>query len=435
VTRVALATVTGAALLIAACGQEAPAPPAAAPPPARSIASSGCSPVTYGGPGRPQFLVAAVTSLQGQFKDHGVQTAQALKLVFARAGWKAGGYRVGLQICDETSAGSDFADPKKCASNARAFARDKSVLAVVGPLFSGCASAMLGVLAHAPGGAVPVISGSATYLGLTRSGPGVAVGEPAKNYRGGPRNFIRVVPADDVQAAAAATWLADHSRSRAYVLAHPDPYGQGLAEGFAYAARKLGVAVVGTAGWDPKAKSYSALAARVAAARPDAVFIGGYVFDNVPQLMKDLRERLPRALLVGPDGTNQPATIVEGAGAAAEGFLMTIALVPARALPAPGREFADDFRRRYSQLPCCFSVHSAQAAQMILDAIARAGPSREKVRRALFGMRVQNGLIGDFAIDRHGDTTLTKIGVFRIREGDGRFEGSVSPAPNLLARR
>ncbi|TMK69041.1 MAG: hypothetical protein E6G49_12955 [Actinobacteria bacterium] len=139
-----------------------------------------------------------------------MQIAQALKLVLAQHDWKAGPYRIGLQICDETTATSDFADPKKCAANARAFTRNRSVLAVVGPHFSSCAASMLGILSKAPGGAIPVISGSTTYLGLTRSGPGVGPGEPASFYGGGARNFVRIVPADDVQGAAVATYLKDH---------------------------------------------------------------------------------------------------------------------------------------------------------------------------------------------------------------------------------
>jgi branched-chain amino acid transport system substrate-binding protein len=407
---------------------------AAAPPPARSIASSGCSPVTYGGEGRPQFLIAASTTLQGQFKDHGVQIAQALKLRLAQRNWKAGDYRIGLQVCDETTAESDFADPKKCASNARAFARNRSVLAVVGPLFSACAAAMLPILSKAPGGAVPIVSPSATYLGLTRDGPGVRPGDPAAYYRGGARNFLRVVPADDVQSAAAATYLKAHGERRPFVLTDVDPYGEGLGEGFAFAAKKLGLTVAGTARWNPKAENYRALAARVARTNPDAVYLAGYVFENAPRLIKDLRAVLPRAQLIGPDGMNQPSTIVEGAGESAENFLATIAVVPARALPAPGRAFADEFRRHYSQLPCCWSVNSAQAAGMVLDAIAPSRGSRAKVKEALFGMRVEHGLTGDFAIDRFGDTSLTKIGVYRIKEGRGEFEGAVSPSASLLTR-
>ena len=50
-------------------------------------------------------------------------------------------------------------------------------------------------------------------------------------------------------------------------------------------------------------------------------------------------------------------------------------------------------------------------------------------------MRVTDGLIGNFAIDRFGDTTLTKIGVYSIKDGQSHFEGAVSPPADLLARR
>lgn len=421
-----------AVLTLTSCGDEPKK--AAAPPPARAIASSGCSPVTYGGEGRPQFLIGVSTALQGQIKDHGVQVAQALKLALAMRDWKAGDYRIGLQICDETTAKADFSDPKKCASNARAFARNPSVVALIGPHFSSCATATLPVLAKQPGETLPVISGTATYLGLTRHGPGVGSGEPDRYYQG-TRNFMRVVPADDVQSAAAAKYLKDHGSKRPFVLTNGDIYGDGLGEAFAFAAKRLGLTLAGTARWNPKAKEYRALAARVARTHPDAVLAAGYIFDNAPQLIKDLRAALPHAQLIGPDGMNQPGTIVEGAGEAAEKFLITIAVLPARALPGPGRAFADEFRRRYSQLPCCFSVHVTQAAQMVLDAVAETGGSRSKIRGALFGMRVDDGLIGNFAIDRFGDTSLTRIGVYAIKNGQSRFEGAVSPPASLLERR
>jgi branched-chain amino acid transport system substrate-binding protein len=390
--------------------------------------------VTYGGDGRPQFLVGASTVLQGQFKDHGVQIAQALKLVLARHDWKAGDYRVGLQVCDETTAESDLADPRKCRSNARAFARNRSVLAVVGPHFSSCAAAMLPVTSKAPGGGLALVSGTASYLGLTRSGPGVGTGEPGVYYGGRSRNFVRVIPADDVQAAAAASYLRDHGARRPFALTDMNAYGEGLGESFAFAAKQLGLVVAGTARWNPKAVSFKALAARVARTKPDAVLVAGYVSENGPQLIKALRAALPHARLIGPDGMNQFSTIVEGAAASAEGFLATIAVLPNHALPGPGREFADDFRRHYSQLPCCFSVHGAQAAEMVLDAIASSDGTRSRVKAALFHMRVTDGLIGNFAIDRFGDTTLTKIGVYSIKDGQSHFEEAVSPPANLVAR-
>lgn len=432
VVLVALAAFAAAAALAACGGSESK--PVSSAPPAHPLTASGCSPVTYGGPGRPQFLIGALEPLQGVTKDHGVQNAQALKLILAQQGWKAGPYRIGLQICDETTATSDYSSPERCAATARAFARNRSVLAIVGPTASSCARAVTIALSKANDDAPATVSPSASYLGLTRAGPGVARGEPASLYGGGPRTFVRVVPADDVQAAAAASYMKNHAIRRAYALADVSAYGEGLGDGFAFAARRLGLVVGGSASWSEDAKDYRQLAARVARVRPDAVFIAGYAFGSAPRLISDLRAALPDAQLIGTDGM-APNVIAEGAGDAAEGFLNTIAVVPARALPAGGRAFADQFRRRYTQLPCCFSVHTAQAGEMVLKAIADSGASRAKVRNALFAAHIEHGLIGDFGIDRFGDTTLMRIGLYRIKDGQNEFEGSISPPASLLARR
>jgi branched-chain amino acid transport system substrate-binding protein len=433
------ATVWTVAALVASfgaggCGQDESAPSSPLPP-VRAIASAGCSPVSYGGPGKPQLLIGASTPLQGQFSDHGVQVAQALKLVLAQHHWRAGPYRVGLQICDETTAKSDFFDAAKCRSNARAFARNRSVVAVTGAHFSGCTAEMLPILGRAPGGAVPLLSATSTYLGLTRAGPGTAPREPSKFYPMGARNFIRVVPADDVQAAAAATYLKQKGATRAFVLRDAEPYGDGLAAAFATASRRIGLGMAGVAPWDGKAHDYRRLAMRVARSRADAVFLSGYVFSNGPRLVKDLRAALPRAQLIGPDGMNQASAIVEGAGDAAENFISTIAVVPATTLPPAGREFAEEFKRRYSQYPCCFSVNAAQTARMELDEIARSGPDRARIMAKLRRARVRNGLLGDFAIDHFGDTSLTRMGIYRIEQGKNRFEMSISPPTSLLSRR
>ena len=107
-------------------------------------------------------------------------------------------------------------------------------------------------------------------------------------------------------------------------------------------------------------------------------------------------------------------------------------MFPNRALPAEGRRFAAEFTKRFSQRPCCFSVHDAQAAMMLLDAIAASGGDRRRVAEAVTTAEVRNGLVGDFTISETGDSTLNQIGMYRIRDGRIRFETVITPAPELL---
>jgi branched-chain amino acid transport system substrate-binding protein len=422
-----------AALTGAACGEDDQRTDV---PPATPVAAAGCSSVSYGGEGRPDFLIATITVLQGAFTDHGVQIAQAMKMVLEERDWRAGDYTVGLQICGETTASGDAASPVKCRRNARAFARNRSVLVVHGPLFSSCSREATPILNRAPGGPLAQTVAGPTYLGLTRRGPGVARGEPERYFPSGRRSLVRLTPPDDTMGAAGAVFAQRQGARRVFALDDRDPYGFGVAEAFAHAAEKLGLRVVGRAQWDASASSYRTLAERVRRSDADAVYLGGYVFSNGPQLIKDLRETLgPDVELLGPDAFHQLDPIVEGAGAAAEGFAPMIAVLPTAELPDDGQEFAARFEERFGARPCCFSVHTAQATQMMLDAIGDSDGSRAQVRDNLFQARVEGGYVGDFEIDRYGDTTLNAIGVYRIEGGQLRFAEAITPPPELLARR
>ena len=425
------ALAAAAALTSAACGEDGRNENI---PTARPVESSGCSPVAFGGEGRSDFLIAVSTPLQGEYTAHGVQIRQALQRVLAERGWRAGDYTVGLQVCDEVAATGDAASPVKCRRNARAFGRNRSVLVVHGPSTSTCAIEMAPILNRAPGGPLPVLSAGPTYLGLTRSGPGVGRDEPGKYFPTGQRSFLRIAPPDDAQGAAGALYAKDMGARRAFVLNDNEPYGFGVAEAFRMAAERTGLSIAGTGRWDPKAAGFGDLAERIRRAGADTVYLGGFVFGNGPRLVKDLREKLgPEAQIIAPDSWNNLA-VVEGAGAAAEGFSPTIAVLPNDELPAAGRDFAAEFEDRFGARPCCYSVHTAQATHLMLDAIADSGGSRAQVLEKLFEARVEDGYVGSFEIDRYGDTTLNTIAVYRIEDGRLRFQTAITPPPELLAR-
>jgi branched-chain amino acid transport system substrate-binding protein len=431
----AIAGLACAAALACACGNSATHQPT--PRAARPVSMSICGPVTYGGEGRPQVLIANSGPLQGPMSDHGIQNAQAVKMVLAQRGWRAGDLTVGVQVCDEASAASPLPSPSKCARNAKAFAADPSVVAVVGPVTSTCVGAMLPIVNRAPGGPLPVVGMSSTYLGLTRGGPGVVRGHPDALYPTGERSFVRVVPADDVQGAAGALYAQRLGVRRPYVLHHDEAWGVGVATAFGTAATRLGMHVAGTEEWDRRARDYTRLAERVRRAGADGVYLAGYaIADNGARLIRDLRGRLrPRVPILAPDGFNEPAALVEGAGARAEGVVITLSAIPTQKLPPAGLRFAREFEQRFGALPCCYSVYAAQATHALLDAIAASDGSRAGVVRNLFRTRVHGGLLDDFAIDRYGDTTLTDIAVYRVHGARLRLAATIRPSADLLDRR
>jgi branched-chain amino acid transport system substrate-binding protein len=422
------------AALMAACGSDEDAA-VKTPDVARAVRAGVCSPLAYGGQGQPQFLVAMVGPLQGAYSDHGIQNSQSIKLVMQQRGWRAGEHNVAIQICDEASADEPI-DVKTCERNARAFVDDPSVLAVVGPSTSTCAAAMIPLLNRAAGGPVADVGLGNTYLGLTRRGPGVEDGHPDSLYPTGVRSYVRTVPADDAQAAAAVIVARDEGASRTFAVHDDSAFGKGLAASFQEAADRAGLSPVGTAGWDAEARDYRALAMRIRRSRADAVYVAGYVTSNGPRLIRDLRAGLGRDVqILAPDGFNQPTAIVEGAGERADGLVITVAAAPVSALPPAGRRWAVEFERRWGAKPCCYAVHAGQVMQIVMDAIAHSDGTRAQVLENLRRTQVRGGLVGDFRFNRYGDTTLTTIAVDRIRGGKLSFERTIEIPPELLTRR
>jgi branched-chain amino acid transport system substrate-binding protein len=406
-----------------------------APDVARAVSTSVCSPLTYGGEGSPRFLIPLVGPLQGPFSDHGIQNAQAIKLVLAQRGWRAGEHGVAIQVCDESSA-DEAIDVAKCERDANAFARNASIVAVVGPSSSSCAATMLPLLNDAAGGPLADAGIGSTYVGLTRAGPGVQEDDPERLYPSGRRSYFRTVAADDAQAAAAVLVARRGGARRTFALHDGTTYGQGAALAFQASARLVGLTPVGTARWDGAARGYRPLAARIRRTGADAVYVAGLVASNGPRLIRDLRAGLgDRVQLMAPDGFNQPTAIVEGAGELADGFMISLSAAPVKALPPPGRRWAAEFRKRWGAAPCCYAVHAGQVMNLVLDAIARSDGSRADVLRNLQQASVRGGLVGDFHFDRYGDSTLTTVATYRIRGGKLRYEQTLEVPRELLTRR
>src|ERR671930_2756975 len=145
------------AVMAAACGSDGNGAAVKAPRVAQPLSASVCSPLTYGGEGKPSLVAVVVGPLQNAYADHGIQNTQSVKLVVQKRGWTAGEHRVALQVCDEASADEPL-DPAKCERLARAVAQNPTVVAVMGPTSSACAAAMMPLLNRAAGGAIPLVS-------------------------------------------------------------------------------------------------------------------------------------------------------------------------------------------------------------------------------------------------------------------------------------
>ena len=404
----------------------APGPAAASTGPG-AIAGAPCEP-TLARPGeRADVTLVSDLPLQGGIRVSTQHMTEAITAVVRARGFRAGRFKIAYASCDDSIARTGIFDPTRCATNARAYIRDPRVLGVVGALNSPCTRAALREL---PAGGPVYVSPFSTDPSLT---------QPASA-----RPFARVIATDAVQAAGLAQLARKLGAARVYVIDNRDPaYGGMLARAFRRAAARLEVPIVGAGGWNPRAPHLSALARAAARLHPDAIVVAGTIDDGGTDVVRALRRALgPQVPLLLTDGFTPTNILARRAGSAADAAYVSLASATLDALTPSGRRLARTLRTISADAaedPGAF--YAAQAASVLLDAIARSDGSRASVLREVRGTDVADGLLGPVRFDASGDLAAPAVTVLRVRRGDrsrpdfedARVEQVLRPPASLVA--
>jgi len=365
-------------------------------------------PMTGSSLGQTQTIVNAITQA---FEEKGNKVCN-------------GKYTIDYQAKDDASAALGKWDPDVTTQNAKAYAADKSIVAVIGTFNSGAAKLMIPILN--PENLV-MISPANTYPGLTKPGKGDdSAGEPDVYYPNKVRNYARVVPADDLQGAVAAQWAKDLGASKVYILDDQELYGKGIADVFDATATSLGLTVLGHEGIDGKAADYKALATKIQGLAPDLVYFGGITQNNAGQLIKDIRSVGFTGKFMGPDGIAEDAFIT-AAGDASDGVYTTFGGIPPDQLQGKAGAWRDAYVAKYGGAAEVYTVYGYVSATLIIDALERvcaAGgdpTNRETVRKAVFDTKDFDSILGKFSIDANGDTTITSMSGSQVTGGKFQF--------------
>jgi branched-chain amino acid transport system substrate-binding protein len=371
-----------------------------------ALPASSCNSMQYKGSGKPDYLIASDLPLIGGSRTQTVQMNQAIAYVLSQQNWKAGKYTIAFQPCNDASAQLAKWDPTKCSANAHAYAANSSLIGVIGTFNSGCAAIEIPVLNQAPGGGLQLLSPANTYGCLTEH---CSATEPSKYYPSGKRNYARVAPSDPNQGAVDAAFLKSKGVKSVYILNDKEAYGLGVARNFRGAAKAAGMKILGFDAYDPKAANYQALFTKIKATNPDAVFIGGLIDENSGQLINDKVNILgdnKKVLLMLPDGFTTAAVFQRSQGGTpnANGAYFSVAGVGIDQYKGAAETFINGFKSQLGGKPVDpYAILGAQAAQVLLNAIAKSDGSRSSVIDNVFKTHVNNGLIGSFSLNKNGD--------------------------------
>ena len=379
-----------------------------------------CGEIAFDGDGAPDLLIVSDLPLKGEMRDFTRPMVDAIRLVLEQRGYEAGAFSVGYQSCDSSTAQSGISDIFRCGSNAKAYARNLDVVAVVGPVFSSCSFQQIPITNAAPGGPLAMISPSSTYDGLT---------DDESLYPTGTRNYVRIAAADRMGGAAQVKLVRQLGSTRTFVVtSSADDYGAVYQDGLLAAARTLGVQVVGSTVYEAEATGHGRLVREVAQAGPDSVIIVGVLTPGGTKLVRELRGVLgPDIPIVAPDGFALPTDLVELGGSAVEGLYVTQYGVPNSHLPPRGQRFLEAFvaAGHADPGPDFAASYAAQATEILLDAIARSDGTRASVAREVGQTVVVDGILGDIRFDPHWRPPASAVhglspGRWRARRRPGR---------------
>jgi branched-chain amino acid transport system substrate-binding protein len=341
-----------------------------------------------------------------------------IKLAVKEAGGEAGGWKIDIPnsvVLDDAKDGVH--DPQTGAQNMTNLVSNSNVVAVIGPLNSSVAKVQIPI-SNAAG--LLQCSPANTNEGLTKPEFGaldIRKTNPTKI------NYVRVVTTDDNQGPAAARYILQNlKKTSVYIIDSTDTFGKGIADNFQKYFESNGGTVVARDGAPKTTTDYTALLTAAKAKNPGAIYFGGVTADGGARILKTAVQLGLDVPFVGPDG------IYDGSSATKDSFLNLTGddaknsyATAAAVGDFPGRaEFAAKFKKEYGSDPTGYSATGYACAQVVLDALKRAGPTatdvkdlREKLRAAAVDPSVNyTSVIGAFKFDANGDTSQKIISFY-----------------------
>jgi branched-chain amino acid transport system substrate-binding protein len=230
---------------------------------------------------------------------------------------------------------------------------------------------------------------------------------------------FRVCPSDNAHGAALALWVRKHlGYQRGAVLYLNDPYGRGVRRTFVEEFVRLGGELDGVDPYLGDRPPVGPYLDRLAKHRKvDFLLVAGNR-GEAESIIKDARARGLTFPILGGDGLEG----IEQSGELGEGVYYSSSYFAG--LPTPSnRRFVEAYRRKFPDAgaPNQPAAATYDAVYLLRDVIARSGPSRESVRRALAGVGSATpafeGVTGAVAFDAVGDVPNQNVYIGLVHRG------------------
>lgn len=363
------APVVAAALALSACG-----------------GTSGGDDDNAGGSKACDYKIGFFGALTGDAANLGINIKNGAELAVKQYNEKNPDCKVTLVSFDSQG------DPAIAPGLAQKAVTDKKIVGIVGPAFSGESKAADPIFDKA---GLNIVSASATNPALAENGW---------------KTFHRVLGNDATQGPAAAKYIKDVLKAqKVFVSDDTSEYGKGLAD---IVRQDLGSLVAGSdqTAADGKQDDFSATVTKAKASGATVFFYGGY-YSNASKLAKQLKDGGFKGTFVAADGVKDEG-FIKGAGAAAEGAIVTCPCLP----PDKAPEFAEAYKKEYNSEPATYSAEAYDAANVFLDAIAAGKTDWADVTEFLKTYEKQ-GVTKNIKFDDKGEPAEVSVWAYKVQDG------------------
>ena len=371
----------------------------------------GCATSDGGGGSRGRAVYLSVP-LEGSAGAYGRAIRDGAELALRHESRSGDGSRPRLESRDDTRGGRW--SPVVVADNARAATSHSAAVAYLGEFESGATSSSLPITNEAR---MLQVSPASTALDLVSPFPG-SDEVPELVQPTGERTFGRVIPDDEVQAEAGATWARRLGARSAYIVSDGSRFGDAMADEFGEEAAALGIAV--------ERAGRRVDAARVGKSDPDLLYFGGAAGAALPFLGRVARSS--DATIMGTDALLLDRGFLRRARPFESRLRLTAAAQDPAQLPPPrGPRFVRRFRAAYGHEPDPYAAYGYEAMAVVLDSIDRAADpvDRSTILDAFFDTSNRDSILGTYSIDELGDTTLNRLAGYRVRDGRPAFDAGL----------
>ncbi|MGH2714302.1 MAG: ABC transporter substrate-binding protein [Thermoleophilaceae bacterium] len=346
-------------------------------------------------------------------------TVAGLQLALEEAGGRAGDLEVDLVELDSSEPGERLWDPDRVSANAEQAADDPRAIAYLGELDYGASAVSVPITNDA---GLLQVSPADGLTSLTRAPLGRPRAGPERYYPEDERSFVRLVPADELQAEALLARVRDTGAEDVAVLYDGEIDSRELGGILVALARRDGPEPVKTEEYRGRVEEIPDVVGDLAESRPDVLVYAGIAGPGTGRILAQVDRALPGTPVYATSGMlARDLAVPIPAAPASVSALGTIP--PASEMPVEGRRLLARLRdTKSAAVARPEALYGYEAMRLVLGAIRDAGADRARVIREALRIRRRRSPIGAYRVRATGEVETTRFALYVLRDGGFEFD-------------